>query len=358
MPQPKKARTPAVATPPRAPAAPSAQPRVAAGPRVTGSIGGRTPAQPAKPAVVGANTKINSQTGQAYTVQQAQGGVWHTYPGGRRVFVKAGGAKPPAAPATPSAASAASAAAAQPDAGTGDAEATFIPDATYESDVTGQTFARNQRIGELAAEDTNDDTNYREALRRFREQLPRQRRAALEQANAQGLAQSSRLREQETDIEVGAARQETDMSGAFEGRKAAREAARQALLAGATVEEAAARAAAIERQTARIAERADEGSLVLNGSQTPEQAAQGGPTVAGQTPAQRLAARNAAQMGPQAQGYIGPGGSNLTPAQAKELISSGAAKILTPQARAQVYQAAGRKPPAASKPTTKRRPKR
>jgi hypothetical protein len=240
--QPRKART----------AVPRPSPSASAGPNYA--------AQGGQPYAIPPQVRINSKTGQSYTVHPAQGGSWHTYSDGRRVFVRAratpaaGSSQP--AQQQPATDSAASVQAAGPD---------LQPDAQYYADTAADTFRRNQESARLTAEDTSDEINYREALRRFREQRPKQLRGALENANDAGLAQSTYLSERQADINIQNTRQETDMSGAFTGRKAAREAARQALASGASIEEAGRLAEAAGRRVEYFSERADENSLARNG---------------------------------------------------------------------------------------------
>ncbi len=121
--------------------------------------------------------------------------------------------------------------------------------------------ARVVRREALVSEDAGDETNFREMLRRYRENLPRQRRNALTSANRMGLVNSTTRSEQEGDIETNFVRGETDMTTARNERRAARESARRLLDAGGNLEEAEALAAVAQNRGTEYEERADEGTL-------------------------------------------------------------------------------------------------
>lgn len=235
------------------------------------------PRKPTVPRVT--SIKPQPTTGAAplpYSIQKAPGGSYHSYPDGRRVFVAAkssfvGGKStlgsglagrfpaPPATPGAPATESAASAAAAQASAGDDG-----IVDAQWAADQAAALKARQDKSAQLTADDTGDEVNYREALRRFREQQPRQLRSNLVSANQRGLAESTVRSEADADTVIQNQRQETDMSGARAERAAAREAARRALEQGGTVEDAARLAEAADRKINYYTDRAEEGSLAVN----------------------------------------------------------------------------------------------
>lgn len=121
--------------------------------------------------------------------------------------------------------------------------------------------ARAVRMQSLTDEDTGDETNFNEMLRRYRENLPRQQRNALISANRMGLVNSTTRSEQEGDILTNQARGETDMQTARNERKAAREAAKRLLEAGGELEDAEALAAGAQARGAEYEEMADEGML-------------------------------------------------------------------------------------------------
>lgn len=135
-------------------------------------------------------------------------------------------------------------------------------DSGYWNAIGQLAFQRNQKLQELSTEGEQDRTNSDEALRRFREIQPEQETAATNQANKAGLLYSGTLGKNLGDIRVNAIRQESDMRGAYDNRERARAAARQALENGATLEEAAAQAEAIDRATTRDSEAASTRSLV------------------------------------------------------------------------------------------------
>lgn len=225
----------------------------------------------------------SSTPGAKYSVQKATGGVWHNYSDGRRVFVKASQAANQPAQAAAASQSAASAAAASAAAAPPDPR-----DSQYFADSAADLKQRTDRINGLVAEDAGDETNYREALRRFREQQPRQLRANLVNSNRQGLAESTVRSEEDADIITNNQRQETDMVGARAERAAARRAAREALEQGASIEEAARLAEAADRKINYYEDRANENSLVTNPADPAQQQAP-------PKPANRLAPARAPQ---------------------------------------------------------------
>ncbi len=122
-------------------------------------------------------------------------------------------------------------------------------------------YARRSRAQALTNEDAGDETNFREMLRRYRENLPRQRRNALTSANRAGLVNSTTRSEQEGDIETNFVRGEADMTTARNERKAARTAARRLLEAGGNIEEAEAVLGSAQNRGTEYEEMADEGML-------------------------------------------------------------------------------------------------
>lgn len=135
-------------------------------------------------------------------------------------------------------------------------------DSTYWATVGQQNFNRQTQEQQLRTQGEEDQTNTQEALRRFREQLPRQEEGATNAANKSGLLYSGTLGRNLGDLRVNAIRGESDMQGAYDSRARAREAARVALENGGTLEEATAAAQAVDRQTTRDTGDADTGSLV------------------------------------------------------------------------------------------------
>lgn len=135
-------------------------------------------------------------------------------------------------------------------------------DAQYFTDVGKNTLSRNTQLAQMDQTASEDQTAYAEALRRFREQQPRQEETTVNQANKAGLLYSGTLGRELGDIRTNAIRQEADMRGAYDSRQRARQAARQALMDGGTLDDAAAAAAAVDRQIQRDTSAADSRSLV------------------------------------------------------------------------------------------------
>ena len=213
----------------------------------------------------------NPRQGLNYTTTPAKGGVYHTYANGQKVFVRT---QPkaivgPTTPAPPVAPKAPAAPAAPTGTGGVQAPAEDPRDAQYYADLAQDTQQRQSQLNELQAQDENARTAFSESLRRYREQLPRQQRAALNQANSAGLAESSVLNEQRADNEVQAVRGEADMTSSYNAEAAARQAAREALMQGASIAEASRLAEAAGRRAQLYQERADEGSLALNETDSP-----------------------------------------------------------------------------------------
>lgn len=222
----------------------------------------RRPIQP-KP-----SSFVNPTTGETVVRRPAPGGSIHTYGDGRSQFVGStqpgvlgSGLRipatpkpaPAATPATPATPSAASAAAAQP-----------YRDSTYFAQSAQDTFDRANQDQSLVDQSAADTTNYREALRRYREQQPKQLRQNLESANAQGLAQSTAHSEADADTVINNQRGEQDMTDTYTGREAARVAARNALASGASIQDATRLAEAADRQTTANTTDADNNSLAIN----------------------------------------------------------------------------------------------
>jgi hypothetical protein len=210
--------------------------------------------------------KINPQTGQTYTVLPAPGGTVHVYPDGRRVFVKAG-TPAPAAPGQFNAADQAAWQGIGQRMGLGQAaapgEAPVTPDSQYFIDAA----SRQARIG---ADLTDNDQQgvrskaaYDEALRRLQADQPKSEAGAKSSANRSGLFYSSNLDNSLNEIATQYARQRSDAKSTFDQGEAARLAARRAIEAGGTVDDAAAIAASTDRQVGRDTDAADSGALAV-----------------------------------------------------------------------------------------------
>lgn len=129
--------------------------------------------------------------------------------------------------------------------------AQFTPDAQYIAEAAQQQFNRTNSVNQLNAQSESERSNLAEAIRRLTEDAVGQRQGVREGANKQGLFYSGQLGKRLGDLESQIARQRADLQSDFDQSEAAREAARQAILQGAPLEEAALRAAGVERQIGR-----------------------------------------------------------------------------------------------------------
>jgi hypothetical protein len=188
-----------------------------------------------------------------YQVVNAPGGAWHVYPGGRRVFVKAHTAAP-AAPAPPTQQQAVQSYQQAP--------AEFAPDAQYYADAAQRLFQKNQQLASFDTAHTRDTTQLSEALRQMREQQPLQQGQAQAGANKAGLFYSTALGNQLGSIAKTFAQRQSQAQTSYQQAEDARTAARAALEQGYTLDDAAARAAAADRQIGRDTSAADAGALV------------------------------------------------------------------------------------------------
>lgn len=164
-------------------------------------------------------------------------------------------------PLTPGAPGAAAAAA--PQAGApARTTAQFIPDAQYLAEAAQSQFNRQTNLDQLTAQDEAERNQTQEAIRRLMDTAGQQRQTTTQTAAKQGLFYSGQLGKRLGDLEAQVARQRGDVQSAYDTNARAREAARQAILSGAPLDEAAARAAAIERQVGRDTEAANARQLV------------------------------------------------------------------------------------------------
>lgn len=168
---------------------------------------------------------------------------------------------------------------------------------------------RNRRdtgVNQLTQAQSYDDVDYKEALRRRAEQQPEQRQSLKENMNRQGLFFSGQYGKAQGDLETQFIRSDTDARTDYDRRKAERAAARQALLSGYTVDEAAAIAESVGRRVERDALRADQGSLARTSSAAPTPAP-GSAGGGGSQPQQRA---QVGAFGPSSRtGSTGPSGS-------------------------------------------------
>jgi hypothetical protein len=136
-----------------------------------------------------------------------------------------------------------------------------VADSEYYGWLAQRQGEVNQQQIAWDAEDQNDVAARNEALRRMAQQRPEDLLTANRNFNRQGLFYSGALGKQRGDIEADYVRQESDTRSSYQRAHDAREAARQALLSGFSLEQAAQMAAAADRQAQRDADSAAMGGL-------------------------------------------------------------------------------------------------
>ena len=139
--------------------------------------------------------------------------------------------------------------------------AQFIPDAQYLAEAAQRQFERQTRLDELKAEGEAQRTATQEAMRQLMQGAPEQRQQINQGAARQGLFYSGILGKRQGDFESQLVRQRANVQGQFDTQQRAREAARAAILRGAPLDEAAAKAAAVERQIQRDTQAASNNQL-------------------------------------------------------------------------------------------------
>jgi hypothetical protein len=140
-------------------------------------------------------------------------------------------------------------------------EAAPWKDSSYWAEIARQKWAREGKMGEITQQNSYAQADYKEALKRALEPKGQDEERAREQANEAGLFYSGQLGKRQGEIGSHYARVEGDMTQAEQRRQAAFEAAKRAIEEGATYEEAAAEAAAVDRQAGRDLGAADQGAL-------------------------------------------------------------------------------------------------
>lgn len=248
----------------------------------------------------------NPRVGQSFSGSlqtknsRGQAGTVHTYANGRKVFVRprrltstvkplAGGLNRPApaapltgqhpqydatpAPAGPPPPAPPIPTVAQPQGG----PEQFM-DAEYLAWKAQAEFDRNQQRAAWDAEDKGDESSRAEAIRRMMQRRPEDLQRADVTHNKAGLFYSGILGKERGSIEADYVRQQADTNADYDSRRLARDAARQALEQGATLEEAAQLAAAADRKVQRDLEAADARALVR---EDPEAVASGPTPAAG-----------------------------------------------------------------------------
>lgn len=124
-------------------------------------------------------------------------------------------------------------------------------DPTYWAQRAKLIFQRDQEVNRLTREQAYSDQDFTEALRRRAEDKPKQVQSIREGANREGLLFSGQLGRRVGEFETAFQREESDARLSHEREKAARQAARDALAQGYTLEEAALLAEAVARQQDR-----------------------------------------------------------------------------------------------------------
>jgi hypothetical protein len=136
-----------------------------------------------------------------------------------------------------------------------------VRDSGYYGWLAQRTGEVNQQQIAWDAQEAGDTQARTEALRRLAQQRPENLLAADRSANRAGLFYSGALGKQRGDIEADYVRTVSDTNATYQGAHDAREAARQALLSGFSVEQAAQMAAAADRMAERDQALAESGSL-------------------------------------------------------------------------------------------------
>jgi hypothetical protein len=195
------------------------------------------------------NANRAAPVGVAPQVIPAQGGAWHVYPNGRRVFVKARGATgqvtTPGTPAGPTAQG-----------------GTLTPDSQYFQWDAGALAKKQADLAGNENEGVTNRATFQSALQRLKAQQPIDQSNASSAANRQGLFYSSNLGNKLGDIAKSYVQQQGQAQTSFAQSERARLAARAAIEAGYGVDQAAQMAAAADRQINRDTTAADAGALV------------------------------------------------------------------------------------------------
>lgn len=126
-----------------------------------------------------------------------------------------------------------------------------VRDSQYWANTNLNQANVNTQVNDIDRTDANASTNLQEALRRLAERHPIDMHNATDQANAQGLIASGHLGRQLGDLETQYRQGVNDQNTANDQAHAARSAAREALLSGVPLYEAAQLAAAADRQSQR-----------------------------------------------------------------------------------------------------------
>jgi hypothetical protein len=142
--------------------------------------------------------------------------------------------------------------------------APLTPDAQYLAEAAQRAFDRQTQLNSYNEQSQQDRANTGTAIQRILDRIGADRSQIDSSANKQGLLYSSTRTQNESDYEKAVQQQQDDANRAFQQREDARAAARTALQQGAPLEEAAALAAAANRQITGDTGAADANALVAN----------------------------------------------------------------------------------------------
>jgi hypothetical protein len=129
--------------------------------------------------------------------------------------------------------------------------AQFAPDAQYLAQAAQAQFQRQTQLNQIEAEHQSALGSYAEGQRRLMEGVPQQRQDVKEGAAKAGLFYSGQLGKRLGDLETQIARSRADAQSQFNTDERARQAARATILQGGTLDDAAMKAEAVQRQIER-----------------------------------------------------------------------------------------------------------
>lgn len=127
----------------------------------------------------------------------------------------------------------------------------FQPDSGYTAQMGQANFDANQKMSQLQTQEENQSTDLMTSLARLRAQQPKDEQATQEGAANQGLFYSGILGQRLGDLDTQYSQKISDAQLAGDRSTAAIEAAKSAIQQGLPLTEAAARAAAVDRQITR-----------------------------------------------------------------------------------------------------------
>lgn len=142
--------------------------------------------------------------------------------------------------------------------------AQFAPDSQYLGDAAARTYKMNADLQNLQQQGITDAQSRQTALGNLARQQPVDLQQASVNRNRQGLFYSSTLGNDRANINAGYVAKAGDVENQFAAHERARAAAEAAIRAGYSVDDAAAMAAAADRQITRDTASADANALVPN----------------------------------------------------------------------------------------------